>query len=191
MKVMQGYNVLHPMGFDAFGLPAENAAIKNKLNPRTWTFGNIDYMRKQFRSMGASFDWSREVITADPSYYKWTQWLFLQFYKAGLAYEATGLINWCPKDKTGLANEEVIDGKCERSGTVVEKKELRQWYLKITDYADRLIKDLDKLDWPEETKKRQRDWIGRSEGATVKFPISNFQFPINFQISIFKLFALN
>jgi leucyl-tRNA synthetase len=171
-KRMQGNNVLYPIGFDAFGLPAENAAIKNKLNPRTWTQKNIAYMKKQIESMGASFDWSREVVTCDPAYYKWTQWLFLQFFKEGLAYRKETAVNWCPKDKTVLANEQVVDGKCERCDTEVVQKQMLQWNIKITDYADRLIDDLEPLDWPKEIKESQRNWIGRSEGAEIDFPIA-------------------
>ncbi len=168
---MQGKNVLYPIGFDAFGLPAENAAIKNKLNPRTWTLGNIKYMKNQIRSMGTSFDWSREVVTCDPAYYKWTQWLFLRLFKAGLVYRKETAVNWCPKDKTVLANEQVVDGKCERCDSEVVQKQMLQWNIKITDYADRLIKDLDPLDWPEQIKESQRNWIGRSEGAEIDFPL--------------------
>jgi leucyl-tRNA synthetase len=171
MMRMQGRNVLYPIGFDAFGLPAENAAIKNRVNPRKWTLGNIEFMKKQIRSMGTSFDWSREILTCDPAYYKWTQWLFLQFFKRGLAYQKETPANWCPKDKTVLANEQVVDGKCERCGTQVIQKEMPQWNLKITDYADRLINDLDALDWPEQIKESQRNWIGRSEGYEIDFPL--------------------
>ena len=169
---MQGKNVLYPIGFDAFGLPAENAAIKNKLNPRKWTLGNIEYMKKQIRSMGTSFDWSREVVTCDPAYYKWTQWLFLQFFKAGLVYRKETAVNWCPKDKTVLANEQVVDGKCERCDSEVVQKQMLQWNIKITDYAERLIEDLDALDWPKEIKESQKNWIGRSEGAEIDFPLN-------------------
>src|SRR3989338_8879863 len=147
---MQGKNVLYPIGFDAFGLPAENAAIKNKLNPRDWTLSNIEYMKKQIRSMGTSFDWSREVVTCDPLYYKWTQWLFLQFFKNGLVYRKETAVNWCPKDKTVLANEQVVGVKCERCDSEVIQKQMLQWNIKITDYADRLIDDLEPLDWPKE-----------------------------------------
>ncbi|MBX4192225.1 leucine--tRNA ligase [Candidatus Parcubacteria bacterium] len=168
----RGYNVMYPIGFDAFGLPAENAAIKNKLNPREWTFNNIEYMRGQLRSMGASFDWSREVITANPSYYKWTQWLFLQFYKKGLVYRKETAVNWCPKDLTVLANEQVVDGKCERCGSLVEQRMMPQWNIKITDYADRLIDDLKDLDWPKQIKEAQTNWIGRSEGAEIDFKLT-------------------
>ncbi len=170
-KRMDGKNVLYPMGFDAFGLPAENAAIKNKLDPKKWTFGNIAYMKKQIESMGTSFDWSREVITADPAYYKWTQWQFLQLFKKGLAYQKETAVNWCPKDKTVLANEQVVDGRCERCGSVVEQRMMLQWNVMITSYADRLIDDLTTLDWPEQIKESQRNWIGRSEGAEIDFPL--------------------
>ncbi len=166
---MTGKNVMYPIGFDAFGLPAENAAIKNKLNPRKWTEGNIKYMKKQLSSMGASFDWSREVQTIDPNYYRWTQWLFLQFYKKGLAYKKETAVNWCPKDKTVLANEQVVGGKCERCGAEVIQKQMLQWNLKITDYADRLVDDLTTLDWTHQIKESQRNWIGRSEGAEIDF----------------------
>lgn len=168
---MQGKNVLYPIGFDAFGLPAENAAIKNKLNPRKWTYGNIDYMRKQMQSMGTSFDWSREVITCDPRYYKWTQWQFVQFFKNGLAYRKNTPVNWCPTDKTVLANEQVVDGRCERCKTEVIQKEMLQWNLRITEYADRLIDDLEPLNWPEQIKESQRNWMGRSEGALISFKL--------------------
>jgi len=166
---MLGKNVLFPMGFDAFGLPAENAAIKNNLNPREWTFSNIDYMRGQLHSMGASFDWSREVITASPEYYKWTQWLFLKFFEKGLAYQSETPVNWCPGCKTVLANEQVVAGVCERCGSTVEKRNMLQWNLKITDYADRLIDDIESLDWPKPIKDAQKNWIGRSEGAEIDF----------------------
>lgn len=166
---MQGRNVMYPIGFDAFGLPAENAAIKNGINPRTWTEDNIAYMREQIRSMGASFDWSREVVTCDPAYYRWTQWLFLQFFKKNLVYQKETAVNWCPKDKTVLANEQVVDGKCERCGSEVVQRQMLQWNIKITDYADRLIDDLAPLDWPEQIKESQRNWIGRSEGAEIDF----------------------
>src|SRR3989344_3386873 len=172
MTRMQGKNVLYPIGFDAFGLPAENAAIKNKLNPRTWTLSNIEYMKGQIRSMGTSFDWSREVVTCDPAYYKWTQWLFLQLFKAGLVYRKETAVNWCPKDKTVLANEQVVNGKCERCDSEVVQKQMLQWNIKITDYAERLIGDLDTLDWPKEIKESQRNWIGRSEGAEIDFPLT-------------------
>ncbi len=175
---MRGYEVVYPIGWDAFGLPAENYAIKHGIHPSESVAQNIKNSKKQIQSWGLSFDWSREINTTDPEYYKWTQWIFLQFYKAGLAYEATGLINWCPKDKTGLANEEVIDGSCERCGTKVEKKELRQWYLRITAYAEKLLEGLKKLDWPEQIKLQQENWIGRSEGALLKFQISGSEFQL-------------
>jgi leucyl-tRNA synthetase len=170
---MKGKNVTYPIGFDAFGLPAENAAIKNNLQPADWTKKNVAYMTKQLRSIGASFDWSREVKTTDPAYYKWTQWIFLQLYKKGLAYRAKTLVNWCPKDKTVLANEQVNDGKCDRCGTEVVQRELSQWMFKITDYADRLIDDLEKVDWPEVAKTAQINWIGRSRGAEIHFLLPN------------------
>ncbi|MBX4187106.1 MAG: leucine--tRNA ligase [Candidatus Doudnabacteria bacterium] len=169
---MNGNNTLYPIGWDAFGLPAENFAIKKGVHPSISTAKNIANAKSQLQSWGMGFDWDREVNTTDPLYYKWTQWIFLQFYKAGLAYEATGLINWCPKDKTGLANEEVVDGKCERCGTVVEKKELRQWYLRITAYAEKLLAGLKDLNWPEQVKSQQENWIGRSEGAEIEFETS-------------------
>ncbi len=169
---LNGREVMYPLGWDAFGLPAENYAIKKGVHPKVSTARNIKNAKRQVMSWGTSFDWSREVNTTDPDYYKWTQWLFLQFYKAGLAYEATGMINWCPKDKTGLANEEVIDGKCERCGTTVEKKELRQWYLKITAYAEKLLEGLKNLpEWPEAVKLQQANWIGKSVGAEIDFEI--------------------
>ena len=174
---MSGFNVMYPIGFDAFGLPAENAAIKNSIHPRDWTKKNIVRMSKQLRSMGAGFDWSREVQTIDPEYYRWTQWIFIQLYNAGLAYRAETLVNWCPNDKTVLANEQVIDGKCDRCGNIVEQRNLSQWMFKITSFADRLIDDLQDLDWPESTKSAQVNWIGRSEGALIEFPVSSSQFP--------------
>ncbi len=169
---LTGHEVLYPMGWDAFGLPAENFAIKTGVQPAISTAANIKNAKRQTQSWGLSLDWSREINTTDPEYYKWTQWLFLQFFKAGLAYEATGMINWCPKDKTGLANEEVIDGKCDRCGSVVEKKNLRQWYLKITAYADKLLDGLknDLAEWPEQVKLQQEYWIGKSTGAEITFP---------------------
>ena len=167
----RGKNVLFPIGFDAFGLPAENAAIKNGANPREWTLANIERMHKQLASMGASFDWSKEVITCDPGYYQWTQWLFIKLFEHKLAERREASVKWCPKDQTVLANEQVIDGCCERCGTPVEEKRLTQWFLKITDYAERLLKDLDPLPWREEIKEAQRAWIGKSEGAYLEFPI--------------------
>ncbi len=171
-QMLNGKQVLHPFGWDAFGLPAERAAIKRKLHPDNWTYDNIDASRATLKKVGISFDWSREVVSCSPDYYKWTQWMFVQLFKKGLAYQKTGLVNWCPEDKTVLANEQVVDGKCERCDTLVVKKELKQWYFKITDYADRLIDDLDKLPgWPENVKTIQRDWIGRSYGAEIDFTI--------------------
>ncbi|GCE05567.1 leucine--tRNA ligase [Dictyobacter aurantiacus] len=169
-KRMQGYNVMQPIGFDAFGLPAENAAIKRGVQARTWTLSNIENMRKQLRAMGAQWDWQREVITCLPDYYKWTQWLFLQFYKKGLAYRTKAPANWCPGCNTTLANEQVLaDGTCERCGSVVIRKEIDQWLLKISAYAERLLDFSEVVDWPEKTITMQRNWIGRSEGAEIRF----------------------
>jgi len=168
---MRGYNVLHPMGWDAFGLPAENYAIKTGRHPRVTTEENIARMKKQIQSLGLAYDWSREINTTAPEYYKWTQRIFLEIWKRGLAYEAVVPINWCPSCKTGLANEEVVDGKCERCKTEVQKKDMKQWLLRITAYADRLLADLEKLDWPEKIKEMQRNWIGKSEGAEINFKV--------------------
>ncbi len=168
---MEGFNVLYPIGWDAFGLPTENYAIKTGVHPKIVTKKNTDTFRRQLKSLGFSFDWDREVNTTDPEYYKWTQWIFLQLYHKGLAYKAKMAINWCPKDKIGLANEEVINGKCERCGTPVEKREKEQWMLAITKYAQRLYDDLDTIDYITAAKVGQRNWIGPSEGAMVKFPI--------------------
>ncbi len=174
-KTMNGYNVLHPMGWDSFGLPAENAAIKNGVEPSIWTWNNIAEMRRQLQELGLSYDWDREVATCDPDYYKWMQWIFIQFYNKGLAYKKENPVNWCPSCKTVLANEQVVDGGCERCGTEVGKKELSQWYFKITDYADRLLNNLDQLPgWPNKVKIMQKNWIGRSEGAEVTFEIDGF-----------------
>ena len=170
-KRMNGYCVLHPMGWDAFGLPAENYAIATGVHPRITTQKNIDNFRRQIKSFGMAYDWSREVDTTDPNYYKWTQWIFLQLFKKGLAYESTVPINWCPSCKTGLANEEVFNGKCERCGSTIERKALRQWILKITDYAEQLLQGLDELDWPESTLTMQKNWIGKSSGASVIFKL--------------------
>ncbi|HLQ28986.1 MAG TPA: leucine--tRNA ligase [Ktedonobacteraceae bacterium] len=168
-KRMQGYNVMQPIGFDAFGLPAENAAIKRGVQARTWTLANIEHMRRQLRMMGAQWDWQREVASCMPDYYKWTQWLFLQFYKHGLAYRTKAPANWCPGCNTVLANEQVLaDGTCERCGSTVIRKEIEQWLLKITDYAERLL-DFPVVEWPEKTITMQRNWIGRSEGAEIRF----------------------
>ncbi len=173
LKMLQGFNVLHPMGWDAFGLPAENFALKNKVHPRISTDQNIANYKRQLKLLGFTYDWNTEVNTTDPSYYKWTQWIFVKLFEAGLAYESYEPINWCPVDKTGLANEDLEDGKCERCGTPVEKKPMRQWVLKITDYADRLLTDIDKLDqWEPAIKEMQRNWIGRSEGAEVDFRVA-------------------
>lgn len=174
MKMMQGFNVLHPMGWDAFGLPAENYAIKNKVHPSVATAENVATFKKQLGLLGFTYDWDREVNTTDPKYYKWTQWIFLQLFKKGLAYESFAPINWCPSCQTGLANEDLDDGKCERCGSEIERKPMRQWVLKITDYAEKLLDGLDKLPlWPEHIKKMQSDWIGRSEGALVDFKIKD------------------
>jgi len=170
---LKGYNVLYPMGYDAFGLPTENYAIKHKIHPSQATEENINIFRSQLKKMGFSFDYSREINTTDPNYYKWTQWIFIQLYKHGLAYKKKMAINWCPSCKTGLANEEVVDAKCERCKTPAEKKEKEQWMLKITDYADRLIEDLDKVDYLEKIKQQQINWIGRSEGAEIDFKIED------------------
>ena len=172
-KKLNGYEVLHPMGWDAFGLPAENDAIKKGIHPATGTARNIANFKKQLIEMGAMFDWDREINTSEKEYYKWTQWIFVQLYKMGLAYRKEMPINWCPSCKTGLANEEVVDGACERCGTPVTKKNMTQWMLKITAYAERLLNDLDKLDWPEKVKKMQANWIGRSEGAKIRFQVES------------------
>ncbi len=172
-KRMQGYNVMHPQGFDSFGLPAENAAIEHGADPREWTYENIDNYRRQFREMGTSYDWDRELVTSDPEYYKWNQYFFLQFYKKGLAYREHGLANWCPKDQTTLANEQVKNGVCERCGTTVVKRALPQWFFAITKYADELL-EMDQIDWPEKIKTMQRNWIGRSTGTTIGFDVSEF-----------------
>ena len=173
MKRMEGYNVFQPMGFDAFGLPAENFAIKTGIHPQDSTYNNIKTMEQQLKAMGAMFNWENEVITCDPEYYKWTQWLFLKLYEKGLAYRKNAPVNWCPSCNTVLANEQVQDGTCERCGTEVTKKELTQWFLKITDYADELLDKLDDLDWPEKTVAMQKHWIGRSTGAEVTFKVKN------------------
>ena len=175
----RGKNVLFPIGFDAFGLPAENAAMKHGADPKKWTYENMARMREQLASMGASFDWSKEVVTCEPSYYQWTQWLFAKLFEHNLAERREAAVKWCPKDQTVLANEQVIDGACERCGTAVEEKKLTQWFLKITDYAERLLTGLDALPWREEIKDAQRAWIGKSDGARLKFPIPNSQFTID------------
>ena len=170
-KLQQGYYIIHPMGWDAFGLPAENYAIKMGVHPAKSTEANITNIKRQINDIAALYDWDMEVNTTDPNFYKWTQWIFVKMFKAGLAYEKEMPINWCPSCKTGLANEEVVDGCCERCGSPVTKKNLKQWMLRITKYADRLLNDLDKLDWPEKVKKMQTDWIGKSYGAEVDFPV--------------------
>ncbi len=174
---MNGYNVLHPMGWDSFGLPAENAAIQNNTPPREWTLGNIAKMKAQMKRLGFAYDWSREVTTCLPDYYRWNQWFFLKFYEKGLAYRKNSRVNWCPKCATVLANEQVIDGRCWRhEDTLVEQRELEQWFLRITQYADELLRDLEKLDgWPEKVRTMQRNWIGRSEGTLVDFKLDYSQ----------------
>ena len=181
---MEGYNVLFPIGWDAFGLPTENYAIKTGKQPKVIVKKNTDNFRRQIKSLGISFDWSREINTTDPAYYKWTQWIFLQFLKKGLAYKTKSEINWCPKDKIGLANEEVIDGKCERCGTPVEKREKEQWMLAITKYAERLDKDLDLVDYPERVKLSQRNWIGKSEGSEIEFLVKQNGARVNKKVLI-------
>jgi leucyl-tRNA synthetase len=176
---MKGFNVLHPMGWDAFGLPAENYAIKEGIHPQKTTQKNIKRFTQQIKSIGLSYDWSREVNTSSPEYYKWTQWLFLQLYKKGLAYKKQASVNWCPKDNTVLANEQVANGVCERCGTQVVQKKLSQWFFKITDYAEPLLHDLDKLDWPEPIKLMQRNWIGKSQGALIDFPVQGASLKIS------------
>ncbi|MDI3328062.1 MAG: leucine--tRNA ligase [Alicyclobacillaceae bacterium] len=172
VKRMQGYNVLHPMGWDAFGMPAENAAIKNGVHPRKWTYENIAHMREQQKRLGTSYDWEREITTCSPDYYKFTQWMFLLFFKRGLAYKKKAAVNWCPDCATVLANEQVENGRCWRCGSEVTKRELEQWFLRITAYADRLLEDLEQLSgWPERVKVMQRNWIGRSTGAEVDFAV--------------------
>ena len=159
---LKGYNVLHPMGWDAFGLPAENAAIKNNIPPASWTRDNIDYMRGQMQRLGFGMDWSREFATCDAEYYRWEQWMFLRLYEKGLVYRKNAVVNWDPEDQTVLANEQVVDGRGWRSGAVVERREMAQWFLKITDYAKELLDDLDDMPgWPESVKSMQRNWIGR------------------------------
>lgn len=175
-KSMNGYNVLHPMGWDAFGLPAENAAIKNATHPSIWTNSNIENMKQQLKTMGISYDWDRELATCKPDYYKFTQWMFVKLYENGLAYKKKSAVNWCPSCQTVLANEQVVDGACERCEAEVEKKQLEQWFFKITDYAQRLLDDLEKLPgWPEKVKTMQRNWIGRSEGCQFSMPIEGLE----------------
>ena len=170
---MKGYEIFQPMGFDAFGLPAENYAIKTGIHPEDSTLKNIDTMEKQLKAMGAMFDWDYEIKTCMPDYYRWTQWCFLQLYKKGLAYRKQAPVNWCEGCNTVLANEQVVDGGCERCGTPVKRKHLTQWFFKITDYAERLLSGLDTIDWPEKTKMMQRNWIGKSVGGQITFQLEN------------------
>jgi len=168
---MLGKNVLQPMGWDAFGMPAENAAIRNNVPPAKWTYENIDYMRDQLKSLGFGYDWKRELTTCKPEYYRWEQWFFTRMMERGIAYKKTAPVNWCPLDQTVLANEQVIEGRCWRCDTPVERREIAQWFLKITDYAEQLLADLDTVEWPEQVKTMQRNWIGRSEGMEVEFEV--------------------
>ena len=187
-KRMNGFNVLHPMGFDSFGLPAENYAIKNKIHPEIAVKNNVKKFKKQLEIIGFDYDWDREIITSDPNFYKWTQWIFLKMFEKGLAYESYEPINWCPSCKTGLANEDVEDDKCERCATPVVKKPMRQWILKITDYAERMLEDLNELKgWPEHIKEAQRNWIGRSEGVEMKFEIRSTKSETNSKSQIQNL----
>ncbi len=184
---LRGYNVLHPIGWDSFGLPAENAAIKNDAHPAEWTYANIETQAASFKRYAISADWTRRLHTSDELYYRWTQWLFLQFYRQGLAYRKDSPVNWCPKDQTVLANEQVVDGACERCKTPVTKKSLNQWYFKITDYADRLLDDMEQLkgSWPERVLAMQRNWIGRSTGASVRYTIEAAAEASQQEISVF------
>ena len=170
---MQGYNVLHPIGFDAFGLPAENAAISRGVHPHSWTMSNIENMRKQLRSIGAMYDWDREIVCCLPEYYRWNQWLFLKFFQQGLAYRAKAPVVWCPSCQTVLANEQVINGSCERCGTAITRRDLEQWFFRITQYADRLLDFSGLVDWPNKILTMQTNWIGRSEGVEISFDISD------------------
>ena len=179
---MRGKEVLYTMGWDAFGLPTENYAIKVGKRPQDVAKANVKNFKRQLKMFGFSYDWNKEINTSEPEYYKWTQWLFLQLYKAGLAYQKLAKVNWCPQDQTVLSNEQVVDGKCERDGEPVIQKEVEQWFFKITDYADRLLDDLEGLDWPEETVKRQKDWIGRSEGALIKFKVESLKFKDSIEV---------
>ena len=173
-KIMQGFNVLHPMGFDAFGQPAENAAIKNKTKPDIWTHKCIDWMRQELKRMGFSYDWEREVSTCDSDYYKWNQWIFLRMFERGLAYQKEAAVNWCSSCETTLANEEVVDGGCWRCHTKVEQKELKQWFLKITEYKERLLGDLEQLKcWPQKVLTMQENWIGKSQGVEIHFRLKD------------------
>ena len=170
---MRGRNVLQPMGWDAFGLPAENAAMQNRVPPARWTYQNIDYMKKQLRQLGFAYDWSREFATCRPEYYRWEQWLFTRLFEQGIAYRRESEVNWDPVDQTVLANEQVIDGRGWRSGAVVERRKIPQWFLRITDYCEELLDELDNIDWPEPVKTMQRNWIGRSEGTEIDFEIED------------------
>src|SRR5687768_16188774 len=173
LKRMQGFNVLHPFGWDAFGLPAENAAIKNKLHPETWTLANIAHMKGQLQRLGISYAWGREIATCLPDYYRWNQWLFLRMLEKGIAYRRRSSVNWCPSCLTVLANEQVVDGACWRCGTSVTTRDLEQWFFRITAYAEELLKGLETLsEWPEKVVLMQRNWIGRSEGARIRFPLA-------------------
>ena len=172
-KKLKGFNVMHPMGWDAFGLPAEGAAIKNNMPPSKWTRQNIDYMKHQLQMLGFGYDWSRELATCDPDYYKWEQWMFTRLFEKGIAYRSDAIVNWDPVENTVLANEQVIDGKGWRSGATIERRNMPQWFLRITDYCEELLEGLDDLDWPEQVKVMQRNWIGRSEGYEIEFQIPN------------------
>jgi leucyl-tRNA synthetase len=185
-KMMNGFNVLHPMGWDAFGLPAENYAIKTKTHPKIATQKNVQRYKEQLEVLGLTYDWDREINTTDPAYYKWTQWIFLQMFKHGLAYESYEPINWCPSCMTGLANEDLEDGKCERCGSEIEQKPMRQWVLRITDYAEKLLEGLNYLDWEKSMIEMQRNWIGKSEGAEIKFEILNHKSETNSKFKIQK-----
>ncbi|MGL5478881.1 MAG: leucine--tRNA ligase, partial [Clostridium sp.] len=188
-KRMNGFNVFQPMGFDAFGLPAENYAIKTGVHPQDSTEKNIETMEAQLKAMGAMFNWENEVVTCSPDYYKWTQWLFLKLYEKGLAYRKNAPVNWCPSCNTVLANEQVVDGACERCSTEVTKKDLTQWFLKITDYADELLEKLDTLDWPEKTVAMQKHWIGKSTGAEVTFKVKDSD--LSFDVFTTRVDTLN
>ena len=169
---MQGYNVLHPIGFDAFGLPAENAAISRGIHPYTWTMSNIENMRRQLRSLGAIYDWDREIVTCSPEYYRWNQWFFLKLYERSLAYRAKAPVVWCPSCQTVLANEQVINGACERCGSEITRRDLEQWFFRITEYAERLLDFSGLEDWPDKILNMQTNWIGRSEGVEISFDIA-------------------
>jgi leucyl-tRNA synthetase len=176
---MHGYQVLNPIGFDSFGLPAENAAIKRGIDPKKWTYSNIEKLWSSAQRLGISFDWDRRIATSDPEYYKWNQWLFLKLYERGLAYKKEAPVNWCPNDKTVLANEQVVAGRCERCDTPVVKRYLAQWFFKITDYADRLLDDIElNTGWTDRLKMLQRNWIGRSQGAEVSFELEGIDDPV-------------